>query len=219
MSSIQFVTPSEQLTLTDRKDYRCAALAAGIERCYQKAIGNRDDIPGLSATLPLGERLAMIAALLKNGGSPKSLDIREFQPLLDVPGLVAAAGLDSWVTAVLAGINTFSSVFSTIPAPVNPANRTVVFWKVGVETAGFPVSRIVFRTGGITGNILANFDLEQLVNAWVPEGYFSEPVVIDPQQTYAVQVRDRGVLGVSTGLVANVQLGAFVFEPAGTTAS
>lgn len=215
MSSIQYLTPSECITLTDRKDYRIAALAAGIERCYQKSIGSRDDIPGLSASMALDQRLNLITALLKSGGSPKSLDIREFQPLLDVPGILGAT--DSWITAALVAINTFYTVFSTVVAPVNPANRVIVFWKAGVETAGFPVSRLVFRTGGIAGNQLAQFDLEQLVNWTIPEGYFSEPVVIDPTQTYAVQVRNRGILGVATGLVANVPLGAFVFEPAGTT--
>jgi len=56
------------------------------------------------------------------------------------------------------------------------------------------------------------FDLEQLVNRLETDGYFSEPVIIDPTATYAVQVTCR----VATGVLARVQLGCFVFEPAGT---
>lgn len=218
MSAINYITPSECLTLTDRKDYRLAALASGIERAYQKKIGSRDDIPGLSEAIPANQRVAMIAASLKSGMTPKSLDVREMQPVLDA-GVVLPAN-DSWLTAALAVVGVAYTCFggaAPIVAPVNPANRIIVFWKAGVETAGFPVGRLTFRSGGAAGNILAMFDLEQLVNWVVPEGYFSEPVVIDPTLTYAVQVFNRGVVGVATGVVARVQLGAFVFEPAGQT--
>lgn len=214
MGAINYITPSECLTLTDRKDYRIAALAAGIERAYQKKIGSRDDIPGLSENLPVNQRVAMIAGWLKSANTPKSLDVREMQPVLDA-GVVAAAN-DFWLTAALAVVGVAYTCFggaAPILAPVNPANRVVVFWKAGVETPTFPVGRLTFRSGGAAGNILSMFDLEQLVNWVVPEGYFSEPVVIDPTLTYAVQVLCR----IATAAVARVQLGAFVFEPAGQT--
>ncbi len=214
MGSINFVTPSECLTLTDRKDYRLAALAAGYERAYQKKIGARDDIPGLTELVNVDQRVAMISNFIKQGNVPKSVDAREFQPVLDAG--VAAAANDMWVTAALAAVGTAYTVFggvAPILAPVNAANRVVVFWKVACETAGFPVSRLTFRSGGIAGNVLAMFDLEQLANWVVPEGYLSEPVVIDPTLTYAVQVTCR----IITAAGARLQLGAFVFEPAGQT--
>jgi len=210
MGAINYITPSECLTLTDRKDYRIAALAAGYERAYLKKIGSRDDILGLSETLPVNERVALISASLKEGNAPKSLDVREMQPILDAG---TAAGTDQWNTAAIAVVGTAYSCFSAVAAPVNAANRVVVFWKAGIETAPSPVSRLIFRSGGAVGNILAMFDLEQLVNWLVVEGYFSEPVVIDPTLTYAVQALCR----IATGVLARVQLGAFVFEPAGQT--
>lgn len=214
MGAINYITPTECLTLTDRKDYRLASLAAGYERAYQKKIGSRDDIPGLSENLPVDQRVAMIAAYLKLGNTPRSLDVRELQPVLDA-GVVGVAN-DFWLTQALAAVGTAYTVFggaAPAAAPVNPANRVVVFWKVGIETAPSPVGRLTFRSGGAAGNILAMFDLEQLVNWLVVEGYFSEPVVIDPTLTYAVQVLCR----IATAAVARVQLGAFVFEPAGQT--
>ncbi|MDD3494175.1 MAG: hypothetical protein PHZ19_11845 [Candidatus Thermoplasmatota archaeon] len=173
-----------------------------------KKIGSRDDIPGLSENMPLATRVSTITNFLKTGSIPKSLDIREMQPILD-----AGTALDQWNTAALAVVGTAYSALQAIAAPVNAANRVVVFWKCGIETAPSPVSRLIFRSGGAAGNILALFDLEQLVNWLVVEGYFSEPVVIDPTQTYAVQVLCR----IATGVLGRVQLGAYVFEPAGQT--
>ena len=211
MSRLNILTPTEGLTLTDRKSYRVAAIAAGIERAYQKKVGSRDDIPGLSENLPIDQRVAIISSFVKSGQIPLSLNIREFQPVLDA-GVVAAAN-DFWTTAALAAVGTAYTIFggaAPILAPVNGANQIVIFWKAGVETAGFPVGRLTFRTGGIAGNILAEYDLEQLANWTVPEGYFSEPVVIDPTITYAVQVLCR----IATGAVARVQLGATVIAGA-----
>jgi len=214
MGALNYITPSECLTLTARENARIGAIASGIERAYMKKIGSRDDIPGLSENTPLESRVAQIKSHLRTGKIPRSLDIREMQPILDA-GVVGVA-LDQWLTAALAVVGTAYTVFggaAPIVAPVNPANRIVVFWKCGIETAPSPVSRLIFRSGGAAGNILAMFDLEQLVNWLVVEGYFSEPVVIDPTLTYAVQVLCR----IATAAVARVQLGAFVFEPAGQT--
>lgn len=218
MSTLNYITPSECLTLTARENARLGAISSGIERAYMKKIGSRDDIPGLNENMPIENRVGLITNYLKTGKIPRSLDIREFQPVLDAG--VAAAANDFWLTAALAVVGVAYTCFggaAPIVAPVNPANRVVVFWKAGVETPGFPVGRLIFRSGGAAGNILGMFDLEQLVNWVVPEGYFSEPMVIDPTLTYAVQVLNRGVVGVATGVVARVQLGAFVFEPAGQT--
>ena len=214
MGALNFITPSECLTLTARENARVGAIASGIERAYMKKIGSRDDVPGLSETLSLEQRVAMITAYVRAGKIPRSLDIREMQPILDA-GVVGIAN-DFWLTAALAAVGTAYTVFggaAPVAAPVNPANRIVVFWKAGIETAPSPVGRLIFRSGGAAGNILAMFDLEQLVNWLVVEGYFSEPVVIDPTLTYAVQVLCR----IATGVSARVQLGAFVFEPAGQT--
>ena len=93
------------------------------------------------------------------------------------------------------------------------ANRLGVIYKVGVQTAPPPVSRLTFRSGGALGNIIGIFDLEQLANRTESEGYFSEPIIIDPNITYAMQVTGL----IATGALARVQLGFLIFEPAGQT--
>jgi hypothetical protein len=198
------------MTLTDQKEYRQMAIAAGIERAAEKSIGNiSDDIPGVAGVTNRDARVQSILAYLLSGNVPKSIDIREMQLIVDIPAIV----LDQWNTAALAVVGTAYSVFQAVAAPVMAANRLAVFYKVGVETGPpMPVSRLTFRSGGALGNIIGMFDLEQLVNRLETDGYFSEPVIIDPTATYAVQATCR----VATGVFARVQLGCFVFEPAGT---
>ena len=141
MGALCFINPSENLTLSRRENMRVASIVAGIEHCYEKSIGSRDDIPGLSAGMDRKSRINVIRNFLINEGPPKSLDIREVQPLLD-----AGTALDRWQTAAMAVVGTAYSCFQAIPAPVNPANRVIVFYKVGIETAPSPVSRLIFRS-------------------------------------------------------------------------
>lgn len=206
MGAVCYITPTERLTLTDQKTYRINAIAAAIDRAYTKSLGSKDDYPGLANIQDPATRVELIKSQIMQGNMPRSLDVREFQPILD-----AGAALDQWNTAALAVVGTAYSMFQAIAAPALAANKVVVFYRVGIETAPSPVSRVIFRSGGAAGNILALFDLEQLVHALSTEGYFSEPVVIDPNTTFAVQVLAR----IATGVLARVQLGNFVVEPAG----
>lgn len=146
----------------------------------------------------------------KVSGVPDEMVVRGFSNGLDVPLIV----LDQWNTAPLvAPIGTPYSCFQAVAAVGLAANKLAVFYKVGVETVPMPVGALIFRSGGAAGNINAIFDLEQLVNAWTQEGYFSECVVWDPTMLYAAQVITR----IATGVFARVQLGGLVFEPKGQT--
>jgi|APFre7841882654_1041346.scaffolds.fasta_scaffold03650_8 hypothetical protein len=136
------------------------------------------------------------------------LDSRDWQNVLD-----AGTALEQWRTAALAVIGNNYSVFQAVAAPVLAANKVAVFYGVGIEDVPLPVSQIIFRTGGINGNILYQFDLEHMVNNLECVGYFSEPVVIGPTQPFAVQVVAR----IATGLFARVQLLAYTIEPKGLT--
>ncbi|MDP2729125.1 MAG: hypothetical protein Q8O55_01425 [Dehalococcoidales bacterium] len=211
MGTRQYIIPVGSMSLTDQKEYRYSAIAAGLLRSQNKAIGDLlADWPDLALMTDPAKKTASIIAHLKMAQWPKSIDMREFQPLLDAG---VAAGNDRWITAALAAIGTAYSAFSNVATPALGANRLVVFFKIGVQTAPLPVNRVIFRTGAVQGNILAQYDLEQMVNRMETDGYFSEPVVIDPSQTFAVQV----LASIATGVAAQVQLGAFVFEPSGNT--
>lgn len=209
MASRNYIVPVGSMSLMDQKDYRMNAVAAGLLRAGDKKIGTIDDeIPGLAGVVDKERRVAAIKGYLQGGGWPRSLDLREFQPILD-----AGAALDQWNTAALAAVGAAYSCFQAIAAPTLAANRLAIFYKVGVETVALPVSRLIVRSGGAVGNILAIFDLEQLVNRLETDGYFSEPVVIDPNIIFAVQVLCR----IATGVLARVQLGAYIIEPSGQT--
>ena len=137
-----------------------------------------------------------------------NLDARDWQNVLD-----AGTALEQWNTAALAVVGNNYSVFQAVAAPVLAANKVAVFWGVAIETVVLPVSQLIFRTGGIAGNILYQFDLERIFNNLECVGYFSEPVVIGPTQPFAVQVTCR----IATGVLARVQLFAEVIEPKGLT--
>ncbi len=209
MSVLNYLVATGSMTLTDQKNYRMMAVAAGIERAAQKSIGNiSDEIPGVAGVANRDARVKAILEYLAGGEVPASIDIREFQPVLDV-----GAALDGWVTAVIAAVGGVYALIAGVAAPVMAANRLGVIYKVGVQTAPPPVSRLTFRSGGAAGNIIGIFDLEQLANRLESEGYFSEPIIIDPNITYAMQV--TGIL--ATGALARVQLGFLIFEQAGQT--
>lgn len=173
-----YLIPKDELSITDQKNFRTAAVNAAIARAVD----------------------------LKIASSSRELSVRPFECILD-----AGAALDQWNTAALAVVGTAYSVFQAVAAPTLAANKLAVFFKVGIETAPSPVSLLTFRSGGAAGNIIAEVDTEQIINGLTPEGYFSECIVIDPTRMFAIQVLAR----IATGVLARIQMGAFVVEPAG----
>lgn len=209
MSSRTYLIPVASMTVTDQKDYRVNAIAAAIERASQKKIGNiADEVTGYSLLQSPEARIVALTAWLKQGKTPKSIDVREPQPLQDF-----ACTIDDWQTPVLNAVNTFFTIFNGVVAPTLNAVRIAVWYGVAVETAGFPVSRLTWRSGGAAGNIIAEFDLEQLINRLESIGFFSEPVIFDPTLPYSGTVRCR----TNTGLLCRVQPMGFIVEPSGTT--
>lgn len=162
-----YVIPTEELTLTDIKQARADATAAGIKR----------------------------AMALKIATSEDGLLVRECDNVIDfgcgvggwltMPLLVAGNLYSVFATAVPAALT-----------PVLAVNRIAVFYKVGIETAPTPVDQLNFREGVAAGTTYAVFDLEGLATKLVPDGYFTYFPVYDPQRTLNVVVRCRIVLGV-----------------------
>jgi hypothetical protein len=209
MSSRTYIIPIGSMTLTDQKEYRIKAIAAGIEYCTQKKIGTvSDEIPGYSVLNQRQARIDTITDWLQKGNTPQSIDVREPQPAGDF-----ACTVDDWQTPALAAVNTFYTIFNGTATPTLNAVRCAVWYGVAVETAGFPVSRLTWRKTGAAGNIIAEFDLEQLINRLENIGYFSEPVIFEPTLPYSGTVRCR----IITGAICRVQPMGFLFEPAGTT--
>lgn len=215
MASRNYLIMSNDMSLSDKKDYRMNALAAGLERCAVKDIGDIDaDIPGLEA-LPAAnkvQRVAHIKSYISTGMWPNTIDQRELM-FLAGNDLVVATALDSWLTAPLAAVGAFYSCFQAVVAPQLVQGKLMVCYAVSVESVAalLPVSRLIFRRGGAVGNIQAQFDMESMGVRQEIDAFLSEPVVIDPQEVFAIQVR----ASVATGIAERVHIHNFLFETAG----
>lgn len=210
MGARQYLLPTDSMTLASQESYRLRAIAALIERATTKGVGSIDDseIPGYNSLGRATARVDAVLNFLKSGRFPKAIDIRPPQNILDF-----GTALDQWNTAALAVVGTNYSVFQAVAAPVLAANKLAVWYGVAIDTVPMPVSRLTFRSGGAAGNTIAQFDLEELDTRLQLQGFFTEPVVIDPTITFAAQVMAR----VATGVLARVQLMGFIAEPAGQT--
>lgn len=216
MSSRNYLLNSEDMSLSDKKEYRAKALAAGLERCTINGIGNVEaDIPGLEG-IPAAQdrnRVKVIHDYILSGAFPATVDQRELVTGPLRTDLAVATALDEMVTAPLAAAGVAYSCFQAVAAPQLLIGRLVVFYGISIEVFPVPVSYLLFRTGGAAGNVLAMFDLQTQNTRLAYDTYFSEPVVYDPQQVFAVQVVAR----IATGVAARVHLHNFLFGPVGQT--
>lgn len=216
MASRNYLINTVDMSLTDRKQYRMTALASGLERCGLKNIGDiNSDVPGLSR-LDIADkdaRVKLIHDFISTGQWPRSIDQRELQPIVAGPDLVAGTALDMWLTAALAVIGTPYSCFQAIAAPQLNQGKLMVCYGVSVESAvvPMPVSRLIFRRGGAAGNIQAVFDMEPMGVRQETDAFFSEPVVIDATEIFAIQVICRAVAAATIVHVHN-----FLFESSGS---
>jgi len=158
-----------------------------------------------------GFRAGAIAAGLARaqkimGRGPTELVVRQLLNITD-----CAAALEQWNTAALAVVGTEYSVFQAAGTVTLANNKLLVIYGVTIETLPCPVSRLIIRSGAATGNILAEFDLEQIICSNTLEGYFNQPICLDPTQVFAVNVRCR----IATGVLARIQLKNFLLEPIG----
>ena len=211
MGTINYLIHPDDASVTDRRLYRMKALAAGISSSFENSIGTSDDVPGWKGAPNPQAKTNMVLAYLMQGKWPPSLDVKNLE--LSVVDLVAAPALDQWLTAALAVVGTAYSCFQAVAAPQLVNNKLAVFWGVHIETIPQPVSRLTIRRGGAVGNIIGQFDMEPLAVKDTLEGIFSEPVVIEPNEIFAIQVLCR----ILTGAAARVQLDNFVFERSGRT--
>ena len=214
MASRNSLIHSNDMSLSDKKDYRTTALAAGLERTGHVNIGNINaDVPGLQAIPDASKaaRVAAIKAYIKTGAWPGTIDQRELAPLTD---LVVAAAQDSWLTAALAVVGTAYTCLNAVAAPQLIVGKLMVCYAVSVESAvvPMPVSRLTFRKGGVAGNIQAQFDMEPMGVRLETDAFFSEPVIIDPNDVFAIQVLCRAI-----AVATRVHIHNFLFEIQGAT--
>jgi len=214
--SRNYIINTEDMSLSDKKEYKLKALAAGLERSAIKGIGNvYADIPGLEGISEANKaaRVKHITNLIATGEWPKSVDQRELVTGPARTDLAVATTVDAMITVGLAAVGTAYTCFQNVVSPQLLVNRLVVFWGISIETAPNPMTHIIFRKGGAAGNVEAIFDLQTQNTRLAYDAFFSEPIVFDPQEVFAVNVLSR----VATGVLADLHLHNFLFGPAGQT--
>jgi len=201
MGSFNILVAEDRLSLADSRKYKLTALFKGYARAIEKKIGDASELAMVSDRMVPVEKRQF----------PKSVDVRESAVTADF-----GTAVDAWQTAALAVVgNPYSCFQGAIgaAAPILLANQLLVIYGVSIETTPMPVSRLQFRNQTNVGNIIAQFDLEQLIpyDHWF--GFFSEPVVVDPSRGISALVQCR----IATGVAGLVRLATYMFEPAGTT--
>ncbi len=212
MAGVQkYLLHPDDLTLSKVEDYRLHAKAAGYARALSKGIGELSDVPGFSLSLKPAEQESLVYNHIKARGPLASIDVKELE--LSAVDLFVAPTLDRWITAALAAVSTAYTAFGGLVTPQLQDLKVAVFWGVEVATIPLPVSRLTFRQQAAAGNIIAQFDMETIEAKRTLEGLFSEPVVIDPKQIFAVPVLAK----IATGVGAQIRLNNYVFEGRGKT--
>jgi hypothetical protein len=190
---MSYIIPTNELTLTDIKQFRAAAVEAGITRALALGIARSRD----------------------------ELIVRLALPSTDF-SVAAATGwaLEQYRHPVIAAAG-WGSVFDTgaVPAfaPILANNKVAVFWKFADYSAAPVMQAIRFRVGGAGASTKAVFHFQLEIGAKLePDLYFTEPVVYDPQDTIFIEAYYGAAIAALTEQFA---FGAFITERAGAVIS
>lgn len=156
-----YITPSDQMTLTEKERRRKAAWDAGLERARARL--------NLTPAQLIGRHAQNIADFGTVGR----------ETWLTQTLLVVNTPYSVWTTLAAPAVGL---------TPALPNNRVAVFYSAKVLTAPNPVSLLSFRLGAAGGYTKAVFDLEQIEGQLVEEGYFTLPISYDPLDVLNVAV-------------------------------
>lgn len=166
------------------------------------------------ARLRLAKKLAIDPMAAVDDKNP-AIIARDADYVVDFVPAATSVGLPGWRTMPLAVAGTLYSVFANnVPAaltPQVPNNQSWVFYGLdilGNDAAVHSVSFIQFGIGS-AANRRAQFDLDGLYGGLAVSGYFSQPVVYDPQEIATVMVR----CDVPTGVGGRIRLMTLIAEP------
>ena len=189
---MSFVIPTNELTLTDMKQFRSAAIEAGVQRGMDL---------GLARTR--GELVARNALPFTDFGAGAMGWVLEQY----AAAAVAAAG---WGTVFSAG---------ALPANVPQLARTkiAVFYKFANYTVAPVITGVRFRVGATGATTKASFYQQLETNSKLePDVYFSEPVVYDPEDWVYIEAYYQAAALAGVELFA---FGCFIIERVGGTVS
>jgi len=182
---VSYLIPTEELSLAKQEVLRQGAIMAG------KNLAAAHNIAALG-----------------------TLTARDADYVTDFVPVATSAGIAGWLSMPFVAVGALYSVFAdNVPAAFTYTvlnNQVVVFYKVNILTIAGPdpASMLFFRTGA-AANTKAVFDLESLQTKTMNDGYFSKPVVYEPQEIATIQAEARVAIAVG----CRIRLGCFIIEP------
>ncbi len=189
---MSYVVPTNELTLTDIKMFRSAAIEAGITRALALGIARSRDELVVRGALPFTDF----------GGAAIGWTIEQYRN-----PVIAAAG---WGSAFDAG---------ALPAfaPTLANSKVAVFYKFADFTAAPVVTGVRFRVGGTGATTRASFFQQLEMGAKLePDVYFTEPVVYDPQDVVYIELYYDAA---QAALAEQFAFGCYIVERLGATVS
>jgi hypothetical protein len=189
---MSYAVPTNELTLTDIRAFRSAAVEAGIVRALALGIARSRD----------------------------ELIVRHLLPFTDLGGAAIGWTQEQYRNPAIAAVG-WGSPFDAgaLPAfaPTLANSKVAVFYKYADYSAIPNVSGVRFRVGGTGATTRATFFFQLPLGAKLePDIYFTEPVVYDPQDVVYIEHYYTGVVGA---LAEAFAFEAFIVERAGATVS
>ena len=189
---MSYVIPTNELTLTDIKNFKSNAIEAGIFRA-----------------LKLG-----VAAVREE------LVVREAFPFDDLGGAAVGWTTNEYLSMLIPAANAWCSAFSAGALPGTQrqlaTTQVAVFYKFADTEQNPVVTGVRFRKGAGGATTLGSFFLQLPTESKLePDVYFNEPVVYDPQSWLFIEIYPTGNLGNQE----SIPFGCFIIEPTGGTVS
>lgn len=189
---MSYVVPTNELTLSDIKQFKAAAIQAGIARALALGLARSD----------------------------QELVVRHALPFTDFGNGAVGWTIEQYRNPAIAAVG-WGSIFDAGALPANAptlANTKVaVFYKFADYDTAPTITGVRFRIGGTGATTKATF-FQQLETGCKlePDVYFSEPVVYDPQDVVYIEAYYSLVVGA---LGENFAFGCYIVERLGANIS
>ena len=189
---MSYVVPTNELTLSDIRQFKADGIKAGITRALALGIARTEQELVVRTALPFTDfGNGAVGWTLENYSGP----------------IIAAAGWGSVFNAGALPAN----------APTLANSKIAVFYKFADFSAAPAITGIRFRVGGTGATTKALYYLQLETNAKLePDVYFSEPQVYDPQDVVYIEAYYAALVGLGAEGFA---FGCYVVERLGANIS
>lgn len=189
---MSYAIASSELTLTDKKNFRAAAVDAGAKEAIARGIAK--------TTTELVARAAM--------------------PFTDFFAAAVGWSVQEWYRGPAIAAVGWGSVFNTgaVPANVPMLARTkiAIFYGFTDYSANPVINGVRFRLGAQGASTLATFFFQDVRGKLEPDVYFSEPVVYGPEDMVYIEAHYNAIVGAAVEQFAFM---AYILERTGPTIS